>query len=271
MTYANVFKRWLAAVVLPAVLPVSTVYSAEPWALYWDQIELKSASGVPDGSQHNYALTGVLTYREQNCGFCNYFDGWAEVSSRWDGASQEASENFVMKGNMEGAVTVTFRCNADPWIHVASCVRTKLSANQSAPADPGINWASLYDKLGKPFTTSRVTLQQAQALSAHAGSQPPPPPPPPSKYKNIKPEVAKSLNFRPDSSGNGTGQHGKGHSNPQPGQPKKAASPATLRGVDPQTEPPPKVINPSAVRTLDPRTKPPGEAALTPKASVIAP
>lgn len=248
MTCAIFYKRWLVAAVIPAALLVSTASSAEQWALFWDQIELKAASGVPDKSQHGYALTGVLTYRQQNCGFCGAYDGWTEVSSQWDGASQEASEKLVITGNIKGAMTATFRCNADPWIQSASCVRTGISATQSAPLNPGINWASLYDKLGKPFTTSRVTLPQAQALSARAGSPPPPPPPPPSKYKNIKPELAKAFNPRSDVPGNGPGQNGKGHSSAQPGTPKKLDNPASIRGFNPQPEPPARVVNPPEVR-----------------------
>jgi len=268
-------RKWVTTGIAFAGLFVSANAFADNWDLSWNNIQLKAASGVPNNTEHQYVLTGALSMSEVCGGFRKFcgepFDGWATITGKWDGHSQDVTENIMIEGDIVGSVSTHFKCNADPWIdHSTTCVKLSVAANQSVPASPGINWDSVYTQLMKPITSSRVSLVQAQAMStAQANNQPPPPPPPPQKkplvIKNAAvakthiQNIQKQLGFTPDPEPPSTFNMGEiKNIDPLQEQQGKVINPGEIRGFNPQPEPPGKVINPGEIRGFNPQPEPPG-------------
>ena len=234
----NATRKWFTAGIAITGLLASTSTFADTGSLFWNNLALKAATGVPDKSEHKYTLTGVLILKEGD-----FHKGWATIIGTWNGASQVATESFTYNGEIQGNVVAQFKCQDDPWIHTinnkAYCLITNINANQSG-TQWTINWNSVYSQIERPITTSQVTLQQAQALSEAAANNQPPPPPPPKKplvFNNVEiamthtQNIKKPLLFNPDPepSGNINKDKIKGFNSP-PEQTVKITKPGEIRG-----------------------------------------
>ena len=99
MKTLNSKRKWFTAGLAIAGLLISANALADELTLNWSLIQLKAAAGVPNGTEHQYELTGIIGF--DNCPFCTInYNGWVTVSGKWDGHSQDATETIKIEGDI---------------------------------------------------------------------------------------------------------------------------------------------------------------------------
>lgn len=176
----------IGAVLALIVAPVARATTVNRAEADCSGLELKAASGVPDGAVRQYAFKGICK------SFINHIkDGesssktpvatyWTEAKAEWDEQKSTITERVSLKNPQTSEswdVVTIMKCTKDPIIHKPSCLLVK---HQNETKWDGFSNAALEQK--RPILSGKTTLAAATALSKQA---PPPPaaktPPPPPK------------------------------------------------------------------------------------------
>lgn len=168
------------------VLSAVSLFAQPALALECSSPTLKSASGVI-GNKHGYKITGDCTYTwsetETGVGTSSTTTGSLSFSyvggARWDRQTGEAVEKLDFTGDASGVRAVTANCSQDPFLKdppggAAKCTPPKVQVE--------IESGNIYQLLlkGGFWAAKKLSLAEAQALSALL---PPSQPPPPDKPK----------------------------------------------------------------------------------------
>ncbi len=178
----------LTGSILLLIILSKPVQSSEQ--LNWNELEFKSASGVPSATQQTYNLKGILhivktqskekkflyvtTSRSSKTSLVKSF--WADVSGQWDNHKNLATERINFSGELKGQLKSVLKCSKDPWLYQTSCtiVDIKFSTNETRSRD----WSGLIRANRQPLTVHKVNLVDATRLAANSVNTPPPPAPP---------------------------------------------------------------------------------------------
>lgn len=166
------------------------------WSMDCGSPSLKSASGVI-GKEHSYKIAGTCTHAwsktetswgsssTTNYGLTFVYSGGAT----WNRATGVAIEKLGFKGDSTGARHATATCTQDPFL-----TNAPGGAVSCGPVSVQLEIAA-----GKPYEVltqktfwayRKLSLVEAQALSAQSSTKPPPPPPPPPEPKPDVPVVS---------------------------------------------------------------------------------
>jgi len=122
------------------ILPVSPARALK-WSLHWDEVELAGNKQISP-TETKYAFVGkirmtpvaVLTPIPDltSADGIDPMEGWLTGSGNWDGAQYEAHEKLQIEGQIQGLISVKFKCQNDPWRHPdTSCVKVDLKVNST--------------------------------------------------------------------------------------------------------------------------------------------
>lgn len=143
-------------------------------------LELKAASGVPDGPVHQYAFKGICN------SFVNHIsDGsstgktpdktyWAEAKAEWNEQASTLTERVTLSNPPASGswdVVTILKCTKDPIVYKPSCV---LVQHKNETKWQGFSNAALEQK--RPILSGKTTLTAAAALSKQAKGGTPPSP-----------------------------------------------------------------------------------------------
>lgn len=162
---------------------VLLLWVAQPaHALECSSPTLKGASGVIS-NKHSYKVTGdcTHTWQQKESGAVsstttNYGINFTYIgSAHWDRLTGEAVEKISFTGDSSGKRHASANCTQDPFLKdppggAATCTAVKVQAE--------IDAGNIYEQLLKPqfWAGKKLSLTEAQALSAlPPPSQPPPP------------------------------------------------------------------------------------------------
>jgi hypothetical protein len=207
MRLKSVYRR-LCLLVVVGLFCVTRPAFAQKFDFSCFGLKLKSASGVPQDNVHKYSFLGSCqVYFDHSDGSIDTLATVpAEAQAQWDKFKLQFSESFRVLANAHfggadegnshwnggdisnGLVQTIFRCNDDPLVTNASCLRTQHS-NQS-----GFEEFSNPAFHNVPLLSGTTNLAEATALSKQQASKQPgqPAQPPPPKPNTPSPEAVKA-------------------------------------------------------------------------------
>ncbi len=163
--------------------------------LSWSEVELVSASGVPDGATHKYAFRGtlVLTEISSQSGF-SFDKGFSTTTSsrvmdtifvqatgEWNRGKAVATEKMKLTfaGGQKAYLSSEFRFAKDPWLVAADNSGVVIDVLFNSDKSPVPDFPSLVERNREPLTVVAANPKLAVELSRKAATPPPPPPPAP--------------------------------------------------------------------------------------------
>lgn len=197
----------LAAVV--ATLSAAPVAQGQMFKVYWKNLQLTSAKGVPNGDRHSYRMRGTFLVSDApttswndsipllNSGGTSFTtmreQVYMDVRAEWQADSGQATERITLtyEGGIQGTLESRFQSSVDPFLNRVQCVVTHSQIRCDVPNKQVTNANGVttevypyFDLTGlvrggqRPLTAGHVNLQQATHMSTNnTGTTPPPPPP----------------------------------------------------------------------------------------------
>lgn len=173
------------AVLVLVAAPVARATTVNKAEADCSGLELKAASGVPDGAVRQYAFKGICKSfihhikNGESSSKTPHMTYWAEAKAEWNEQKSTITERVSLMNPQTSEswdVVTVMKCTKDPIIHKPSCLLVK---HQNETKWEGFSNAALEQK--RPILSGKTTLAAATAVSKQA---PPPPaantsPPPP--------------------------------------------------------------------------------------------
>ena len=214
MLFCKTTKYCLGMIVLVAVFASQS--DAQMYKVYWKNLQLTSASGVPDGRVHTYRMSGTFLVTDAettswtdsvpllNAGGDPFVTAreevFMEVTAIWNSETNQAVESIRLtyEGGVQGELKSSFKSTVDPFLTGARCVVENSqieceAENIEVPMGNGLtterypyfDLTALVRGGQHPLTGGRVNKQKATQLSteSNSGTTPPPPAVPTTKLR----------------------------------------------------------------------------------------
>jgi len=198
--------RWIITLSLCAIPWLSdTCFAVGGVYSNCNKLKLKAATGVPDGTTHQYEFSGTCDlYIDTKSGPYYLRTIPAYAAAEWHAATHTFNESFASMAPVDfthshqdgdygynvsvhittGKVQSIFKCTQDPIIHKASC---GLTAHTNKSNFKSFSFEATQES--QPILKGKATLAEATALSKLDANKPKsgaptPPPPKPNAAKN---------------------------------------------------------------------------------------
>ncbi len=144
-------------------------------------LTLQGAARGTNGQDWTYNLAGVCRFLVDSITDGNRNStredsrGFATISASWNQRTNEAREQVVIVGQLNGEMIGSFSCSQNPFDTDIGC--SIASLNSEGLPDKFLQQIT---RANRPFSGDMVDRDQARQMAlASSGSAPPPPPPPP--------------------------------------------------------------------------------------------